>query len=148
MVALNGTSLNGTSLNGAWVAPATLPRRAAQSRATLAFVDRWPHPPLDEPEGELARLEAEVVTAKARADSAKERLAAREADVRTVLRMELIASRDAVAEMEREHEMTLAMVRSAAQSEVERIRAEARQLAPGPTVGVLNAYRPGVNDAE
>ncbi|MGZ4768807.1 MAG: hypothetical protein ACXWBO_17195 [Ilumatobacteraceae bacterium] len=156
MVALNGTSLNGASLhdapvNGGWIPPANLPRHGAGSRAAKnGSTDSLHHdavrqpgradPPLD---GDLARLEAEVALAKARVDSTKDRLADRDADVRARLRVELIASRDAVAQMEREFDVALAMIREAARTEVERILTEARERAeirsraelPGATDG-------------
>ena len=169
MVALNGTSLNGTSLhdapvNGGSVLPVMLPRPVGGSRprdtsedyqhhdltqqdsAHLTIVDRRPHPSAVGVEEELARLEAEVVSAKARAEVAKDRLADRLADVCAALRAELIASRDAVAKMEREYETTLAIVRAAAQTEVQRIRAEAGELAESPSPAVLRDDRLGTND--
>jgi hypothetical protein len=160
MVALNGTSLNGASLhdapvNGGWVAPVILPRHGGGSRTTKnGSTDSQHHDAVQQPaanppvDGELARLEAEVVIAKARADRAMDRLADRDADVRAVLRVELIASRDAVAQMEREYEVAIAMVRTAAQTEVERILAEARERVASRSRAADRADRPGANDGQ
>ena len=156
MVALNGTSLNGTSLhdaplNGSSVSPAMLPRPAGGSRAKNGSKDDQRHDPqqrADEADAELARLEADVMVAKARADIAKDRLAGRDADVRAALRVELIAARDAVAQMEQEYEMTLAIVRAAAKTEVERILAEARELAASRSRAAAQPDRSGANSGE
>ena len=116
---MNGSPMNGSPMNGSWVAPSPAPSPAA---------DPWPESPLDDFERQRPRLEGEIAAAKARTAAARQRTAAREAEVRAALRAELVASKESVAEIERECDIAIANVRKAAQIEVERILAEAWQL--------------------
>lgn len=76
---------------------------------------------------EHRRLETEIAAAKARTAAAKERAAAIESEVQADMRRELVASRETVEEMERNHAVAVAMIRDAAQAEADRILEEARQ---------------------
>jgi hypothetical protein len=80
----------------------------------------------DEAELERARLDAELHAAKARTAAARHRAADRSAQVRDVLRREVHASQERLAELERQHEAALLSVREAGRAEAERIIAEAR----------------------
>ena len=111
MIALNGTHLNGSALNG------------------TSCNDLEPDPSPDDLAAERARLQSAIASAKARAAAARERAASRELELRAVLHAELVVSRESLAEIERQHDVTIAAVRSAAQAEVERILAEARRQA-------------------
>lgn len=141
MAALNGTSLNGTGVNGIGLTneAAFLPLAATESTATAdsptpppdreraPVVEPWPELEDDELETERAGLEAEIAAARARTAAAKHRAAQRDAEMRAVLRAELEASKEVLATMEREHAVAVALVREAADAEVVRILAEARQ---------------------
>jgi hypothetical protein len=83
--------------------------------------------PVDEYAQERCRLEAELAAATERIATAKERAAAREAEVRDALRAELAEAQRKLADMEREHEAALAKVRAETQAEVDRIMADARR---------------------
>ena len=74
----------------------------------------WPAPVLDEIEVERSRLEAEIVAAISRTVAAQHRAGGLDADVRTGLREELINSRESLADMEREHEAAVAVIRDTA----------------------------------
>jgi hypothetical protein len=76
---------------------------------------------------ERRRLEDDIAAAKRRAATAQMRIEAAELQIRETLRAELSASKDALAAIERQHEVTVAMIRNAAQTEVQRIMAEARR---------------------
>lgn len=78
---------------------------------------------------ELRRLELEIAAAKLRTVAAKERAAAIDAQVQADMRQELIASRETVEEMERNHAAAVAAIRDTARAEAERILDEARRLA-------------------
>lgn len=78
---------------------------------------------------EHVRLELEIAAAKLRTAAAKERAAAIDAQVQADMRQELVASRETVEEMERNHAAAIALIREAAQAEVDRILDEARQKA-------------------
>ncbi|MUH51863.1 MAG: hypothetical protein F2789_11715 [Actinobacteria bacterium] len=93
----------------------------------LPTIDQWPAMGPDDLIGENTRLLQDLAAANARACAARERLARKEADLRAVLRNELVASKDAIAAMERQHEVNIAMVRKAAQIEVGRIMTAARE---------------------
>lgn len=80
-------------------------------------------------EEQRARLEAELAAAKARLLAAKHRAAELDAAVKERMRAELEASRETLAEIDRQHDETIALVRRNAQTEVERIRAAARRRA-------------------
>jgi hypothetical protein len=144
---MNGTPMNGRPINGSWVAPSSAPYDASgapaagmraiadhpsngQSEVSVPSpaADPWPDLPLDDLEQQRPRLEGEIAAAKARTAAARERAAARDAEVRAALRAELVASKESVAEIERDCDITIANIRKAAQIEVERILAEAWQL--------------------
>jgi hypothetical protein len=140
--AVNGSSRNGLSLNGAWVAPSTLPHHEVGPPAVE--IPTTNDTSSGDLESERKRLEAEIA-AQGCTEAAIERAEARDAEVRAVLHAELLASRDALAEMEREHEEAVAAIHSAAQAEVERILADAR-LAPGHPAGTGRSQASEVSD--
>jgi hypothetical protein len=160
-------ALNGRPMNGSWVAPSPAPHdgssappvrmRAiadhpanAQSEVPVSSpaADPWPDPPLDDLERQRARLEGEIAAARARTAAARERAAARDAEMRAALRAELVASKESVDEIERECDISIAKVREAAQIEVERILAEAWQLRPTTPGGPTGSEQRGVNHVE
>jgi len=75
------------------------------------------------------RLEMEIAAAKARTAAAKQRAAALDSEVQADMRQELVASRETVEEMERNHAVAVAMIRDAARAEADRILEAARQQA-------------------
>jgi hypothetical protein len=83
--------------------------------------------PVEAVEEQRARLEADLAAAKARLLAARHRAAELDASAKEQMRAELAASREALAEMERQHAETIALVRRNAQTEVERILADARR---------------------
>ena len=90
---------------------------------------------------ERRRLEGDIAAAKRRAASSQQRIEAAELDIREALRAELSASKDALAAIERQHEVTVAMIRNAAQAEVQRIIAEARHAAGDSDPSLSNMSR-------
>jgi hypothetical protein len=86
-------------------------------------------------EEQRARLEADLAAAKARLLSAQHRAAELDASAKEQLRTELAASRETLAEIDRQHAETIALVQRNAQAEVDRILADARRRAgdAGPT---------------
>lgn len=74
---------------------------------------------------ERSRLEAELATAQARLDAARHRRALAEAEMNAALRREIAASRATLADLDRQHEESLSMVRRSTEAEVARIIAEA-----------------------
>lgn len=80
-------------------------------------------------EEQRARLEADLATATARKLDAQHRAARLDADAKELLRAELAASRQTLAELERQHAETIALVRRNAQTEVDRILADAHRRA-------------------
>ena len=84
---------------------------------------------VDAIEEQRARLEADLAAAKARLLAAKHRAAELDAAAKEQMRAELEASRETLAEIDRQHEDTIALVRRNAQTEVERILAAARRRA-------------------
>jgi hypothetical protein len=80
-------------------------------------------------EEQRARLEADLAAAKARLLAAKHRAAELDASAKEQLRAELEASRQTLAEIDRQHEETIALVRRNAHTEVDRILADARRRA-------------------
>lgn len=80
-------------------------------------------------EEQRARLAADLAAAKARLLAAKHRAAELDASAKEQMRAELEASRQTLAEIDRQHEETIALVRRNAQTEVERILADARRRA-------------------
>lgn len=86
-------------------------------------------PAEDEPElvdDERARLERELEAAQQRMGAARERLAARDAEMRAALRAEVVVAQERLDELERRHTDDLRSVREAGRAEAERIIAEAR----------------------
>lgn len=75
------------------------------------------HP--DDPDHEKSRLEAAIDAATARAAAARQRAAERDAEVRAALRNELESSKRVLAEMDRAHEVRVALIREAALAEAE-----------------------------
>lgn len=144
--ALNGSALNGTVPNGASgstdaaVLPMLTPMAEMTADATMPSPERdplpinepWPELEHDELETERAGLEAEIAAARARTAAAKHRAAQRDAEMRAALRVELEASKDALADMEREHAVAIALVREAADVEVAEILAAARRQVAAP----------------
>jgi prophage DNA circulation protein len=114
--------------------------------AALSFADQS----LDtgQLERKLARLHEEIAAAQTRAEAAKRRITEREAEVRDVLRAELLASQEAVAEMERQHELNVESIRQRTNAEVARILAEARLLATGYAEQSVQPWPGLVNRAE
>jgi hypothetical protein len=92
---------------------------------------------------EQAQLEAGIAAAKARAAAARDRGARRDADIRAALKIEVELSQARLAEMERQHQIAITMLREAASTEVERILSEARQQIDAMDVAI---DRPGVDD--
>lgn len=173
MVALNG--LNGSQLHGRWRAPTTLPTvlptkgrnidhvthidiqgtdtpRHDASRVTEnaspSAGDPAPWPAPDPFDVERARLMSEIATAKERATSVRASIASRETEMRAALRTEFAAARRVLDEMESEHATKIAAVRTAVETEVARILAEARRTRHA-RIGVASASDPiGAWDAD
>lgn len=87
-------------------------------------------------EEQRARLEADLATATARKLAAQHRAAQLDAEAKELLRVELAASRQTLAEIERQHAETIALVRRNAQTEVDRILADAHRRAGSATAEV------------
>ncbi|MCU1366778.1 MAG: hypothetical protein JWL72_4269 [Ilumatobacteraceae bacterium] len=122
--------LNGKPSNGHADSPVTLPiyDHMREPEATWPRADdAWPAASPGACDLERPRLEAEIAAAKARAASARHRAAQRDAQMRAALRVELEASQERLAAMEREHEAAVAAVLADAQAKAARIVAEARQ---------------------
>jgi hypothetical protein len=137
MVGLNGAPIdrsryNHPSSSHEWIPELSLAADPAESpehpgQQANAFwppdsVSPWPVAK-NELEMERARLESEIAAATART------LAARHHDsvMRAALHEEVVASQQALAEMERLHHLAVAAIREAAQAEAARIVLEARQ---------------------
>ena len=169
MAAMNGTPMNGTSMNGAPMNGTSMngthldsshvfsmsttgdhdDTRALRPEALAPLAaDPWPDVTRDELDAERVRLEAEIATAKSRAASARHRAALRDAEMRDALRAEIAASKESLTAMEREHDTTIAMVRGAAQAEVDRILAAAHHVASGLNTGAAGSEHAEVNHAE
>lgn len=69
-------------------------------------------------------LEAALAEKAAALEAAKERLQQKEALIKSVLRDELLASRERLAAMDRDHDERVAAIRAAARAEVERLAEE------------------------
>lgn len=80
-------------------------------------------------EEQRARLEADLAAAKARLLAAQHRAAELDAAAKEQLRTELAASRETLAEIDRQHAETIALVQRNARAEVDRILADARRRA-------------------
>jgi hypothetical protein len=85
--------------------------------------------PVEAVEEQRARLEADLAAATARLLAARHRAAELDAAAKERIRAELASSRETLAEIDRQHEETIALVRRNAQAEVERILADARRRA-------------------
>jgi hypothetical protein len=124
---LNGHAPGSNGVNGsARVAPVPL-SDADQGVAAL--------------EAERIRLEREIAAAEARSTAAR----LRTEEVNAALHAVVVSSKERLTEMEREHERHIAMIRSAAQSEVEQILDEARRragVAPQSTSSTEGMFRP------
>ena len=81
----------------------------------------------DDDTHEHGRLELEIAAAKARTAAARARAADLDAQVQADMRHELVASRETVEEMERNHAVAIALIRDAAQAEAGKTLEEARQ---------------------
>lgn len=79
----------------------------------------------DDLDHEKERLERELAEARAELLAAKARLSDREAAVRAAVREELESAQRTLADLDRRHAESIVMIRSAAQSEAERIVADA-----------------------
>ena len=133
------TPLSNNSLPRNGHSHGTEPLNATAASAPALFpatyTPSWAEPEPDETADERRRLEAEIISAKHRAAVARERAAARESDVQAALREELVSSRESLTEIERKYDEAIRLVREAAQLEVERILAAARQQAALRTLG-------------
>ena len=118
MNAFNGNSTNGATLNGTSVGEAT------SGHINMAAADAWSSPVTDDLEAERRRLEREIAEARELIARAEARSVDRDIEVRAILRAELLASKEAIAEMERNHEQDLAAIRESVRAEIEQIRAE------------------------
>lgn len=85
-------------------------------------------------EEQRARLESDLAAATARKLAAQARAARLDADAKELLRVELAASRETLAEIEKQHTETISLVRRNAQAEVDRILADAHRRAGSVTV--------------
>jgi hypothetical protein len=103
---------------------------------------------MNEFEDEQARLRSEIAAAKERTEAARARIAQHDADWRSALRAELESTRERLAEMERVHREAVTVVRESAKLEVERILAEAHQLAAAAQHGDAGVERPIPTDVE
>ncbi len=143
--------LNGTPINGFRIGLATAPDDRWKQEAPLwasAAAGEWHKPEVDEFEAERLRLEAGIEAANERIAVARHRSEQRDVDLNAALRAELVASQECLAEMEREQDMTVEMVRAAARDEVERILAEARQQVASRSGELTDSETAGANDAE
>lgn len=87
----------------------------------------WPQAEEDEFEIERRRIDAQLAAARTRVIAARQLAETREVELRLALRAEIVASQESLAAMSRDHECTLAAIRTAARDEVESILAEARR---------------------
>ena len=154
----NGSSMNGShtvspflSQNGLEAPPPELhlmsdPRECAHSadHATHSDAGDAAQAEANSVAAERRRLEGDIAAAKRRAASSQQRIEAAELDIREALRAELSASKDALAAIERQHEVTVAMIRSAAQAEVQRIMTEARRAVADGDPSLSNMSRSNV----
>ena len=74
---------------------------------------------------ERERLEAQIAAARRRTAAAVDRTRRREADLRAALRVEIEATRAALADLERRHRAALDLVHEATELEIERLRVAA-----------------------
>jgi len=95
--------------------------------ATLHAVDNGVS--IEAIEEQRARLDADIASVTARKLSAQHRAAQLDAEAKELLRAELASSRDTLAEIERQHAQSVALVHRNAQTEVDRILADAHRQA-------------------
>jgi len=98
----------------------------------------------DTDDAEVARLQADIAAARKRLESARRRPHVYTDDVYTddpgaELKAELAASREALANMERQYQEAVASVIDAARAEVERILAAARQPEAATSAGAASS---------
>ncbi len=122
-------------------------------RSTDGYASAWPptngtpingdavNHTVDGADAERASLQAELAAAKERIVRARNRAEAREAEVREALRAEIASTRDILAQIERQYREAVSMIQFPARREVERVLAEARQVAAGATVWAPSAER-------
>lgn len=96
-------------------------------------------------DAERRRLEDGIAVAKRRAAASHQRIEAAEVDIREGLRAELLASKDALAAIERHHAAAVAIIRDAAQAEVQRILKDARSAPVSCDHHAAHARRNGVS---
>lgn len=92
-------------------------------------------PDLADTDTQLARLEEDLAAATARRLAAQQRAAELHAHAKEQLRSELAASRQTLAEIDRQHAETIADVRGSAQVYVDQILADAHRQAAVRAVG-------------
>ena len=92
-------------------------------------------PDLADTDTQLARLEEDLAAATARKLAAQQRAAELDAEAKEQLRSELAASRQTLAEIDRQHAETIADVRASAQVYVDQILADAHRQAAVRAVG-------------
>ena len=158
MVALNGALPNGSPING-WSTTAPSIDHSADRVAgpevasgNLDGGSARPAPGDAETSRDdalaVARLQREIASAKQRIDEANGRAFERESEVRSLLRAELMISRETLTEMERQYRERIAEVRAGAQLEVERILADARRRAVDLQIDSTGRPRAEVDAAE
>jgi hypothetical protein len=99
-------------------------------------------------EDEQARLRAEIAAAKDRTAAARQRIAQHDSEGRRALRAELESTRERLAGLERVHRDAVAVVRDSARLEIDRILAEARQLAAATRDEDAHVERQARSDVE
>jgi cell division septum initiation protein DivIVA len=129
MVALNGWRMDTPLTPDGEAANLVNPMPAPAPLQWPVPDDDWADTEANELAREQARLEAEIAAAKARTAAAMHRAATSDADAKAMLREELLTAKRELADLERQHETTVAMIRQAAQDEVERILSVARDQA-------------------
>ncbi len=80
----------------------------------------------DDDTSERLRLEGEIAAAKLRSAAARERAVALDAEIEADSRSQLVVARQTVEEMERDHVVAVARIRSEAQAKAAEIVTEAR----------------------
>lgn len=116
---LNGSGV-GAARSSIWAAPYD---QFAEQRGALSLADVRIETPSHELEAERQRLEAQIAATSARILAARSRADQRDAEIGALLRDDLVASQDYIAEMERQHDSAVAAVRAAAEAEIAAILA-------------------------
>lgn len=124
--ATNG-STNGSSMNGSHTVSPFSSQSGLEAPPLELHLMSDQHDCTQSADAERRRLEDDIAAAKRRAAASQQRIEASENNIREGLRAELSASKDALAAIERQHEVTVAMIRNAAQAEVQRILTDTRQ---------------------